>query len=106
MCFSTNDVYKCTQQIIKEEIIIEDKNNPLSYFSNGGGPATAAYSTFEFKRRDVWHNFKTGQFTIIFSENIFDENDNLIHQFKDITEVIYIERQNSEWVVTNIKHII
>ena len=106
MLLSTNKIYYYVQDVIKKDIIITDKDDPLNYFSADSGPKKAAYSEFEFTRKKVWHNFNKGQMTIIFTEYFFDENNNLIHQFKDIEVVIYIEKQNGEWNVSEVKRII
>ena len=107
MLLSTNKIYNYVQNVIKEDIIITAKDDPLNYFSadSGSGPKKAAYSEFEFTRKKVWHNFNKGQMTIIFTEYFFDENNNLIHQFKDIEVVIYIEKQNGKWNVSKVERI-
>ncbi|MBE6780143.1 MAG: hypothetical protein E7545_04095 [Ruminococcaceae bacterium] len=106
MVLSTNGIYQYVQQVITKQVIITDGNDPLSYFSNDSKLQNAAYSKFEFKRKNIWHNFREGQMTIVFSENIFDNNDSLIHQFENIEVIIYIKIQNGEWVVTNLKRVI
>ena len=106
MVLSTNGIYRYVQRVIKEQVIITDGNDPLSYFSNDSKLQNAAYSEFEFKRKNIWHNFREGQMTIVFSENVFDKNDSLIHQFENIEVIIYFKIQNGEWVVTDIKRVI
>jgi len=106
MVLSTNGIYRYVQQVIKKQVIITDGNDPLSYFSNDSKLQNAAYSEFKFKRKNIWHNFREGQMTIVFSENIFDNNDSLIHQFENIEVIIYFKIQNGEWVVTDIKRVI
>jgi len=106
MVLSTNGIYRYVQQVIKKQVIITDGNDPLSYFSNDSKLQNAAYSEFKFKHKNIWHNFREGQMTIVFSENIFDNNDSLIHQFENIEVIIYFKIQNGEWVVTDIKRVI
>lgn len=106
MVLSTNGIYQYVQEVIKKQVIITDENDPLSYFSNDSKLQNAEYSEFKFKRKNIWHNFRKGQMTIVFSENIFDNNDSLIHQFENIEVVIYLKKQNGEWVVTDIKRVI
>jgi hypothetical protein len=106
MVISTNSIYHYIQQVIKKEIMITNNKDPLIYFSDASELKDAAYSKFEFKRKNIFHNFNVGQMTIVFSENVFDENGNLIHQFKNIEVVIHIKKHKGEWTVTNIKRVI
>ncbi|MBR2860455.1 MAG: hypothetical protein IKB86_01270, partial [Clostridia bacterium] len=54
MLFSTNTIYHYVQKVIKQEIIIVDNKDPLSYFSYGNSePKGFAYSKFDFKRKNV-----------------------------------------------------
>ena len=75
MVICTNGIYSYIQQAIKKEIVITDEKDPLFSYNHSNDPKGTAYSKFKFKRKNVWHNFRKGQMTVIFSEDIFDEND-------------------------------
>ena len=104
---STNSVYNHVKKVVSREIIINDTNDPLYCYSDDTGIISGtAYSKCDFKRQYVFHNFKSGSMSIVFSEDIYNEKDELIHQYKNLQIIVYIEKQNGKWVVTNINHII
>ena len=103
---STNYIYYHIKKVIRQETIITDDADPLSYFSKEQSLIAASYSHFDIRRQFVFHNFKSGVMEIVFSEDVFDENGKLIHQYKNIHVIIYIEKQGGEWTVTKLKRII
>lgn len=106
MIFSTNDIYKYVQQVIKGDIIITDDKDPLFYFSKRPEPEETAYSKYSFKRQDVFHNFKTGQMSVVYNKKSYDNNDKLIDQDVNIIYVFYIERQDGNWTVAKVRRIV
>ncbi len=103
---STNGIYNYIKKVITEEVIINDNSDPLSYFSNDKGISGSSYSQFDIRRQYVFHNFKSGIMSIVFSEDVFNEDGKLVHQYKNINVLLYIEKQNGEWVVTDLKRMV